>query len=888
MSRNSTPDVATRLSQRIVARSDFKDLVSAIESAVAESLLAHTKSGRNFDELLPLAMRFADILSYSSNESHRTQAYSLVALFQELKEQEQLNQESVFLLDAYSEAIFAALGNFPGLQKLEDSVDEEKYFIPADRIMGRGIKEELQRTTDGKHVLTDAQYKIANDLKRTDFYSFSGPTSLGKSFVIKDFIRSEVSAESFVNKCVVFVVPTNALVSQTARDLRRELSDIRDVNVAIHPVQPQLMLQRFRATIYVFTPERLIRYLSTRGREVELLVVDEAHRIVSPKDTRSPLFYYAIDQTLRTYASKLIFSSPSLSNPDLFLELFGKSSEGSVLIHERTVTQQRFFIDLIEKRAYYFSSLPGAESVEVTVADGFKSTTWESIEYWANGMKSLIYVNTPPKVVEFALSYEPSSGVHLNGRAIALINKIREEVHSDYYLIDALERGVAFHHGRIPVAIREEIEAVFKDPESGVNYLVCTSTLLEGVNLPARNLFVLTDKHGNGHEISKLDFENLAGRAGRLAQDYKGNVFCMRLNDNEWERPTEQIPQSEPSPVESFLLDPSKKKTKQFTDVERVLQQDAMPKGNTAVQNEIAEKYAAILTIQTLNNNTSLLTQKFNERAKDASSTLDKIKREVKVERDILRRSPEFDPVVQERVRQCLERTEQPVVIKSTDDLSFETLLDVFTELSRLYDWRRREGRGRNPMFRRDASESSHQRRLRYWTQLAFKWMTGSPIHMLIRGSLVHYENTEKIYMPDYSTTNRKSPYQGEDFDPESKIHVNYVIDETMSDIEYGVGFRILSYLKNYHNLCVQVFGEERAGLDLSVLIEFGTSDQTAIELQQVGYTRDASSELRDKGGRYLEILGDGTIASINAEGIISDELISDIVKQETRDLFVA
>ncbi|MDK8878164.1 hypothetical protein QQA04_13520, partial [Corynebacterium striatum] len=99
---------------------------------------------------------------------------------------------------------------------------------------------------------------------------------------------------------------------------------------------------------------------------------------------------------------------------------------------------------------------------------------------------------------------------------------------------------------------------------------------------------------------------------------------------------------------------------------------------------------------------------------------------------------------------------------------------------------------------------------------------------------------------------------------------------------------RILSYLKNYHDLCVQVFGEEKAGLDLSVLIEFGTTSQTAIELQQSGFSRDISSELLEKGSGYLEIGETGTILDINVQGIISDEHLSAPVKQETKDLFAA
>ena len=43
--------------------------------------------------------------------------------------------------------------------------------------------------------------------------------------------------------------------------------------------------------------------------------------------------------------------------------------------------------------------------------------------------------------------------------------------------------------------------------------MFCTSTLLEGVNLPAKNIFIFSNAIGNS-KFSDVDFWNLAGRAG--------------------------------------------------------------------------------------------------------------------------------------------------------------------------------------------------------------------------------------------------------------------------------------------------------------------------------------------------------------------------------------
>jgi hypothetical protein len=66
--------------------------------------------------------------------------------------------------------------------------------------------------------------------------------------------------------------------------------------------------------IFIFTPERLISYLSdSNNPKIDCLFVDEAHKTVAPKDTRSPLYYHAISQAEQK-TIKLYFASPNIQN----------------------------------------------------------------------------------------------------------------------------------------------------------------------------------------------------------------------------------------------------------------------------------------------------------------------------------------------------------------------------------------------------------------------------------------------------------------------------------------------------------------------------------------------------------------------------------------------
>lgn len=56
--------------------------------------------------------------------------------------------------------------------------------------------------------------------------------------------------------------------------------------------------------------------------------------------------------------------------------------------------------------------------------------------------------------------------------------------------------------------------------------MFCTSTLLEGVNVPVDNLFVFDNKKANA-KMSGVDAFNLMGRAGRVTLNEYGNVFLF-------------------------------------------------------------------------------------------------------------------------------------------------------------------------------------------------------------------------------------------------------------------------------------------------------------------------------------------------------------------------
>lgn len=82
--------------------------------------------------------------------------------------------------------------------------------------------------------------------------------------------------------------------------------------------------------------------------------------------------------------------------------------------------------------------------------------------------------------------------------------------------------GIFAHHGNMPYGIRLSIEHAMR--KNLVRFIICTSTLAQGVNLPIRYLIV-TGVHQGTEQIKVRDFHNLIGRAGRAGMYTESSIL---------------------------------------------------------------------------------------------------------------------------------------------------------------------------------------------------------------------------------------------------------------------------------------------------------------------------------------------------------------------------
>ena len=105
-----------------------------------------------------------------------------------------------------------------------------------------------------------------------------------------------------------------------------------------------------------------------------------------------------------------------------------------------------------------------------------------------------------------------------------LIDYISENISKDWTLIECLKSGIAFHHGALPKYIQTEIMDSFNNGE--LDTIVCTSTIVEGVNTTAKNV-IIYDNFKGANELTGFDVKNIKGRAGRFLSHFIGNVYSL-------------------------------------------------------------------------------------------------------------------------------------------------------------------------------------------------------------------------------------------------------------------------------------------------------------------------------------------------------------------------
>lgn len=507
-------------------------------------------------------LSIASILSLEDEPDSRRAAYEIatrvVEIFQQ-KEANAQNRDAVTSFAAAAEIVLTRLGNFPGRDLLRRQWPRSLESLSRNfRIAIEGAVREFDNSVwsyadggDVAHALTDFQMHLYSAIVQNPSLSVSAPTSAGKSFVLE--LAVVESVRHALGRSIIYVVPTRALIREVTLAIRKRLrcagfSDFPIRTVPLPRASGADPEANSEGVLYVLTQERLLSLLHAPGSvpQISDIFVDEAHNIED--GARGVLLQSAVESALaHSPGARLRLASPLTSNPELLLEIFRRPNGRSIVERVSPVSQNVILVTPKrgKPRVASFELIQGQGSISLgdrTLRSAISGSMVAqraslALEIAKDREPVILFANGPKDAEKLANFLREARQQHdgpnpIDGDVRELVDYVREEVHKDYPLADCLLNGVAYHYGHMPALVRARIEDLFKS--GSILYLACTSTLLQGVNLPGRHIIISNPKQGD-QDMGRGSFMNLAGRAGRLLQEFHGYVWCLR--PGEWNQP---------------------------------------------------------------------------------------------------------------------------------------------------------------------------------------------------------------------------------------------------------------------------------------------------------------------------------------------------------------
>lgn len=510
------------VADEIIRNPKFIEDLEALRRAHAQRLCGEVGSISQ-DVFVRLAQTCA-VFSASQNEHRLNIAYEIAA--------------KLLHIDGFSESSRKLLFRTT-LQRLQNFPAEKYFSYEGGEYRGPvSINVEVESVRADNTVailgepyeLTGYQRKLWGALTARQSVSTSAPTSAGKSFIVSQYVM-ELARTLETDESIVYIVPSKALISQVSKHLRARLSGT-DADVDVITVAPAPGDHPPSKAIFVFTQERLhTAYKAGAIKDLRLLVVDESQEIGS--SGRGVLLGSVVERSILAFPrAQVLFAGPNIKNPEIFQRLFAKPLV-VVSTVQRTVSQSMYFIDRADSETEGKLLIQGADertsvgTIKFSRPMRTEDDRLVSMACWLRGQgQTLVYVGGPGKAEKVSLGIAEEMPQKDDEELLRLSELAKAAVHKNYSLASDVLKGVGYHYGRMPTILREAIEQAFAD--GLLDYIVCTSTLLQGVNLPARNLVMYDPVKGKKKEpINGVEFWNLAGRAGRLGKEFEGNVFLV-------------------------------------------------------------------------------------------------------------------------------------------------------------------------------------------------------------------------------------------------------------------------------------------------------------------------------------------------------------------------
>jgi len=832
---------------------DFKQLTG--------NELAPNGDGLSDDQVQHL-LESCSVLSLSHEDYHQRLAYKIaVYLLRQKKEEYEI-------VPLVAQLVMTRLGDLPTIDYMVSNGDAPDYFhyfrrdgperemdlglteagltIRFPEILERKAFNQIQIGREHSLVLTSFQALVLRLLEKKHDLVFSAPTSAGKSYVLLNYLAQRMFSSPSLS--ALYIVPTKALVAEIQVEIKRTLDEL---GILGHyqvftgaSILNREEIARTDLKVLVLTQERLQEMLADGNLNfrVDLLVVDEAQQVAN--ESRGIIIEDAVEELIKKEPNmQKILVSPYVRDLEKIARIFGVSSESLATryTNKSPVAHNIFYVTFNQGKPRHHGVTisvllqelqeDNKENVELRTMNVMpremkrlpgtitSRKVWVAKNLVRKNEPTLIYCNTRAdcrKVCgELAVERAEETDEHVISQELKeAISFIKEHVHSQYYLADFLEHRIGYHYGVMPQFVRFRIKQLFVQKQ--ILYLACTSTLLEGVNLPAKNLILYKPKRGTEEPMDTLSIRNLAGRAGRLLKDYYGNVYC--IDKERWDLPPDEAFEDRPEIIESSSVTTL---SKDASELIHYLRDEAYEPTSSRAKS-IKSMATSLLMKQLMYPETDFLSKYkgLSEQIDQADlNTIRSLLVEVTTafsptQRNVILKNRSIDPRFQCTLYQILKKPSERVLPTYPGNPTFYKNLKAIFQLVAKY-------------LLKDAS-GSHK----HYSYVADLWIRETRYKQILQGQ-IEYEKTHNHFKFE-----------------KPKAEINRIIEELDKDLEDMVRFDYTRGLKCYSNILEEIASEENRPMPpaycpfLSTFLEAGASDKRVLFLIGSGLSRTVAIEI--------------------------------------------
>ena len=372
--------------------------------------------------------------------------------------------------------------------------------------------------------------------------------------------------------------------------------------------------------------------------------------------------------------------------------------------------------------------------------------------------------------------------------------------------------------------------------------MFCTSTLIEGVNLPADNLFITNYRSGRP-KMTSVEFRNLIGRVGRIKFNLYGNVFFISNGDQVTEKEYVQLLRESIPNQKLSVVQEMKPKLKKHVVKTLLTGSSSISPCNTASQQQPEEEYVMmrkfglILLKDILDDRDSLVRREFSKYMPEDGEQ--RIRELFGDQRKYIDSDINISADQSRRLAEAIRNGAKYPEIQN-NQFPHATVLAFLEKLSRIFDWDKYERKTLGKL-----NKQGGHARLSWYAVILCRWMEGHGLSYIMKKAVDYMRNhPDKFWLNDYT------PAVFSDI-PE---HRNIVYADTLEVIENVILFSISNYFLRFSNMYIEINGE--GSLDKNnwyEYVEYGTTNETIVFLQRNGFSRESANYIKSHPEYIIE-----------------------------------